>query len=94
MGADVANFLKILKSKERKIVYTKHAPKQAEIRSMSLKIFESEIDAKTPIVVVEQKCENPGERKFDVYYEQSSGLYHRYVVVLDETYTFNYFNAN
>ncbi|HII53238.1 hypothetical protein COT30_02700 [Candidatus Micrarchaeota archaeon CG08_land_8_20_14_0_20_49_17] len=85
MSVELTNFVKILKSKERKIAYTKHAPKRAETRSMSLGIFESDIKNETPVAVVEQKCESLGERKFDVYYRQASGLYHRYVIVLNET---------
>jgi hypothetical protein len=76
-------FVELLRSKIREVRFTKHARFQSEKRLLPLKIAEQDIFEKTPLIVLEQDSERKEERKFNVYYPQDAGLFHRYVVAIN-----------
>ena len=46
-------------------------------------VFEADLFDSFPLAVFEQESEFEGERKFDVYYPQKAGYFHRYVITLN-----------
>lgn len=76
-------FKRVLKSKERKVVFTGHGEKRASERTVPLSAFLQDLKEQEPLLVFEQESEVSGERKFNLYYLQRPGLFHRYVVSLN-----------
>ena len=76
-------FEKLLKSKKRVFVLTKHSAKRVRERSLPESLIKADIFENTPLKVVEQACETPGERKFSAYYLQIAGYFHHYIIVLN-----------
>ena len=87
---DTKEFLELLKKRERKIVYRKHAIKQAKERNFihnsmeTIPIFESDISRNTPYLIVEQTCETPEHSQFKVYYNSPLGGYSVYILILND----------
>lgn len=86
---ETAVFLKILKQKNRSIVYTNHALAQAIQRGFItndqtiIPEFENDIKEE-PSVVVEQGSESRDEKKFKIYYESKQlGEFMCYVIKVD-----------
>lgn len=81
-------FERMLRSKERKLEYTAHSIRRARKRAIiaehenTIPRFEDDLNNSAPYKVVEQPSENPGERKFKIYYRSQSGFM-VYVIVLD-----------
>ncbi len=78
-----SEFRTLLSLKAREFFSTKHAVAQAEKRFLPIEIARRELENEPPILVLEQECETTGERKFDVYFVQKEGVFHRYVVCLN-----------
>ncbi len=78
-----AEFKKLLAAKRRDSHFTRHARQQSEKRTIPLAVFEEDLARNEPVLVLEEECETAGERKFDVYYRQAAGLFHRYVICLN-----------
>ena len=85
-------FTKLLLAKEREVVYTYHAIKQAKKIDIiadhegTVPKFEKDIKENKPYKVVEQDLENSNERKFKVYYQNQAacGGFMVYIVVLNK----------
>lgn len=80
---EATEFKKILEKKRREVVFTIHSRERAEQRRINLNTVENNLYSGEIVKVVEQKAEKTGERKFDVYFLQKPGLFHRYVVCLN-----------
>ncbi len=83
------DFKKILKTKKREIVYTRHSFHQAKKRHFKyslekfrINIFEEDIRI-MPAYVFEEHSEFQDERKFRLYYEIRKGIYRTYVVCIN-----------
>ncbi len=46
-------------------------------------IIRKELEGTRPVIVIELEDDSKLERKFDIYYEQAEGIYHRCVVVVN-----------
>ncbi len=77
-------FYEILGRKKRGLRFSRHSSKRAKERGLPQAIVEADIYSGKPLKILEQKCETPGERKFNLYYLQLPGYYHRYVIVLND----------
>jgi hypothetical protein len=86
---DAEDFLKLLRAKKRKTIYTEHSIQRAKARKLisngeaTIKIFEKDLEEKTPDIVVEQTSENPDERKFKIYYRSSETGFYTYVITIN-----------
>ena len=87
---ETEEFLRILKNKNRAVVYTKHSLNQAKQRGIvednanRIKIFETDILEKEPNIIVEQSSEKQEERKFKIYYKSDSlGGFMCYIITAD-----------
>lgn len=85
-------FLKLPNAKERILVYTAHAVRQARKRGIisdderTVPRFEKDLQGNKPYKVVEQDSENTNERKFKVYFQARApeGGFMAYIVVLNK----------
>ena len=83
-------FTKLYHAKERELVYTKHAIKQAKKRDIisdqdgTISKFEKDLKENKPYKVVEQDSEDANERKFKAYYQDPAGGFMVYIVVLNK----------
>jgi len=84
---ETAEFEKLLASKERKFRITAHAMLRIRQRKVNHTAIEEEIRVRKPVVVVEEPCDEAGERKFGAYYRQSGPYYHAYIVALNNGIT-------
>ncbi len=73
-------FAALLKNRKRQLVLTRHAKARSVQRLMDETVVTRDLYTETPLKVAEQPSETEGERKFDAYYLQHTGVYHRYVV--------------
>jgi hypothetical protein len=82
------DFLTLIRQKERRIVYTAHAIRQARDRGLigaegGIKRLEADL-LKEPAIAVEQDSEKPDERKFKLYYGlPEEGGFIAYVITTD-----------
>ena len=82
------DFQKILKKKERQILYTPHAVQRAKLRKIitedenEINRFENDIKKK-PDIIVEQDSEISDERKFKLYYRFERGGFLTYILAMD-----------
>jgi hypothetical protein len=82
-------FLKLLRTKHRVIIFTDHAIQKARLRRIigdndaEVKEFRTDLDNESPIIVVEQKSENPDERKFKVYYKSKNKGFMVYILSIN-----------
>ena len=79
----IDEFMRILNSKKREIVFTAHALEMSSKRGLPRSSFEEDMSTQHPTVAVEQESEVACERKFDVYYLQEGRTFHRYVIALN-----------
>jgi len=83
-----SDFLTLIRQKERRIVYTDHAIRQARDRGLigaedEIKRLEADL-LEEPAIAIEQDSEKPGERKFKLYYGfPSEGGFIAYVITTD-----------
>jgi len=83
MAFPVGEFERLLKSKPRVMKPTPHSLERARKRQLPLSVVEVDLREGRPVLVFEQESEVAGERKFDVYYLQKPGYFHRYVISLN-----------
>jgi hypothetical protein len=82
-------FTRLLRAKERELVYTVHSIQQAKKRGIiqeheeTIARFENDLRENTPHKVTEQDSEDKNERKFKVYYPAPEGGYMAYILVLN-----------
>ena len=78
-----SEFKELIESKPRDIYFTKHAENRALQRFLSKMSVETDLFQNIAVKVLEQPSENSEERVFDVYFIQTTGVFHRYVVSLN-----------
>jgi hypothetical protein len=84
MAPDIGTaFRKLITQKNRVVVFTNHAVARSSQRILPKSVVEFDLLNSVPAVVIEQESEVKGERKFNVYYFQREGLFHRYVVCIN-----------
>ena len=87
---DTQEYLKLIRRQDRKIVYRKHAIKQAIERDFirngmeTIPSFEKDISENTPHLAVQQTCETKDHKQFKVYYGSALGGYSVYILILNE----------
>lgn len=80
---DIDSFLRLMKEKARELNFTVHARARCENRTLPESIVENDLLSGRPLIAFEQESESKNERKFNVYYKQSAGYSHRYVIALN-----------
>ncbi|OIO25250.1 hypothetical protein AUJ14_04505 [Candidatus Micrarchaeota archaeon CG1_02_55_22] len=79
----IDEFVRLLNNKKRPIAFTAHALERARQRLLPQQVLEQDLSAGRPVAAFEQESDSPSERKFSAYYLQRPGLFHRYVVTLN-----------
>lgn len=82
---DLSSFKeKLKKYKEKDIIVTDHARKQAEVRRIDIQQVIQNVLSPDKLVFAEQQpAKNKNEEKYNCYFAYAKDYYHRYILVVN-----------
>lgn len=76
-------FFRLVHAKLRHFRLTRHATLKSEKLFLPENAVKADLFGERPLAVFEQPSDEAHERKFNAYYAQMAGLFHRYVLTLN-----------